>query len=109
MLECVRSNFGRDAELRQQLLATGDRLLQEGWPVNDGFWGIGPSGKGRSELGKILMRVRAGVQEVQQDEQQTHIMDQAKKVKKETNVEMKQGCAVETQTIVIKRMRTRPI
>ena len=73
MLECVRSNFGRDAELRQQLLATGDRLLQEGWPVNDGFWGIGPSGKGRSELGKILMRVRAGVQEVQQDEQQTHI------------------------------------
>ena len=41
--------------------------------MNDGFWGIGPSGKGRSELGKILMRVRAGVQEVQQDEQQTHI------------------------------------
>lgn len=55
------------------------------------------------------MNIEEGVQEVQQDEQQTHIMDQAKKVKKETNVEMKQGCAVETQTIVIKRMRTRPI
>ena len=55
------------------------------------------------------MNIEEGVQEVQQDEPQTHIMDQAKKVKKETNVEMKQGCAVETQTIVIKRMRTRPI
>ena len=58
---------------------------------------------------KISSNFEEARQEVQQDEQQTHITDEAKKVKKETKVEMKQGCAVETQTIVIKRMRTRPI
>jgi ribA/ribD-fused uncharacterized protein len=58
MLRCVRPKFLRDPGLKEKLLATGDRLLQEGLPAKDKFWGIGTDGKGRNELGKILMRVR---------------------------------------------------
>jgi len=47
----------RDPELRQRLLDTGDQELVEGNTWNDRFWGV-CKGKGRNELGKILMEIR---------------------------------------------------
>lgn len=48
-------NFG----LREQLLATGDQVLQEGNLWHDTFWGVDlRTGKGENRLGKILMEIR---------------------------------------------------
>ncbi len=48
-----------DPALRAALKATGDQELQEGNNWNDTFWGVSlKTGKGRNELGKILMRIR---------------------------------------------------
>jgi ribA/ribD-fused uncharacterized protein len=48
-------------ELKQQLLATGDRWLEEGNGWGDTFWGVSPVGSnnGQNMLGKLLMQVRA--------------------------------------------------
>ncbi len=48
-------------ELREKLLATGDRLLEEGNWWGDKFWGVSPvgSGNGKNALGKLLMQIRA--------------------------------------------------
>eukprot|EP00928_Gymnodinium_smaydae_P093186 TRINITY_DN77226_c0_g1_i1.p1 TRINITY_DN77226_c0_g1~~TRINITY_DN77226_c0_g1_i1.p1 ORF type:complete len:232 (+),score=23.05 TRINITY_DN77226_c0_g1_i1:147-842(+) len=58
MLTCIRSKFQRNDCLRSLLLSTGSRHLAEGLPARDDFWGIGSSGRGKNELGKILMQVR---------------------------------------------------
>lgn len=60
MTRIVRSKFQLNADLREMLLVTGTEELQEGNNWNDRFWGICPpgSGKGRNELGKILMKIR---------------------------------------------------
>ena len=57
MYELVRHKFEDDDGLRAKLLATGDAELVEGNHWGDTFWGV-CGGKGRNELGKILMRVR---------------------------------------------------
>jgi N-glycosidase YbiA len=57
MYELVRQKFANNAELREQLLATGDAELVEVNNWRDRFWGV-YRGEGRNELGKILMRVR---------------------------------------------------
>jgi ribA/ribD-fused uncharacterized protein len=56
MTELVFQKFS-DPDLRQQLLATGDRELVEGNTWNDRFWGV-CKGKGENHLGKILTFVR---------------------------------------------------
>ena len=57
MEEIVRDKFTRNPDLRQKLLDTGDQVLVEGNTWFDTFWGV-CNGKGRNELGKILMRLR---------------------------------------------------
>lgn len=54
----VLAKFTSDSVLQAQLLATGDVELVEGNIWGDRFWGVS-GGKGRNELGKILMSVRA--------------------------------------------------
>lgn len=53
----VRAKFEAHAELREKLLATGERELIEGNHWNDTHWGR-CRGHGKNHLGKILMRVR---------------------------------------------------
>ena len=57
MRTAVRRKFETHAELREQLLATGDEELVEDSP-NDYYWGRGRSGTGKNMLGRILMEVR---------------------------------------------------
>ena len=59
MEEIVRAKFTQNELLRQQLLATGDAILEEGNTWNDTFWGVHLSnGQGENHLGRILMKVR---------------------------------------------------
>jgi hypothetical protein len=57
MEDLVRQKFSV-APLRAMLLSTGDAELVEGNDWSDFFWGV-CDGKGRNEMGKILMRIRA--------------------------------------------------
>lgn len=51
--------------LMRWLLETGDAELVEGNTWGDRFWGT-VNGKGRNELGKALMRVRAAIRSAQE-------------------------------------------
>jgi N-glycosidase YbiA len=57
MREAVEAKFRQHDELRALLLSTGDAKLVE-HTENDDFWGDGGDGRGRNELGRILMSVR---------------------------------------------------
>lgn len=54
--------FTQNRRLRRELLGTGEAELIEG-SYKDSFWGCGPDGKGRNELGKSLMRLRKQLRE----------------------------------------------
>jgi len=56
MYELVKQKF-RDPVLKEKLLATGTRQLEEGNWWGDTYWGT-VNGVGENHLGKILMRVR---------------------------------------------------
>ena len=58
MKGCVLAKFLQHSDLRQKLMETDDQELIEDSPV-DSFWGCGADGKGRNELGKVLMEVRS--------------------------------------------------
>ena len=58
MEDLVRLKFTTHADLRAQLLATGDAELVEGNNWNDRFWGV-CKGSGQNHLGKLLMKIRA--------------------------------------------------
>ncbi|KAF9459735.1 hypothetical protein BDZ94DRAFT_1267551 [Collybia nuda] len=49
--------FTQHQDLKTELLATGDAELVED-SDKDAFWGVGPDGNGRNELGKALERLR---------------------------------------------------
>lgn len=57
MTDIVRAKFAPGSGLAEKLLATGDAKLVEGNTWNDTFWGV-CRGRGRNELGKILMKIR---------------------------------------------------
>jgi ribA/ribD-fused uncharacterized protein len=59
MLTLLRLKF-EIPELREKLIATGNRWLEEGNTWGDTFWGVCPpgSGIGKNKLGKLLMAVR---------------------------------------------------
>jgi ribA/ribD-fused uncharacterized protein len=61
MEQCVRQKFTRHADLRRQLLDTGDATLEEGNTWGDRVWGV-YQGQGDNRLGKILMKVREELQ-----------------------------------------------
>lgn len=53
----VFDKFYRNKELRQKLLETEDKYLEETNHWGDKFWGV-CDGVGQNELGKILMKIR---------------------------------------------------
>jgi N-glycosidase YbiA len=53
----LRQKFAPDSDLARQLLATGDREIQEGNYWGDTFWGI-CKGRGQNVLGRLLMHIR---------------------------------------------------
>jgi len=57
MTDVVRAKFTQNEDLRKKLLATGEAELIEGNHWGDTYWGV-CRGKGRNELGKILMKIR---------------------------------------------------
>ncbi|KAL1737992.1 hypothetical protein HDZ31DRAFT_17358, partial [Schizophyllum fasciatum] len=60
MDRAISLKFRQHPELRQELLLTGDAELVED-SDKDAFWGVGADGRGRNELGKALMRLRASL------------------------------------------------
>jgi ribA/ribD-fused uncharacterized protein len=58
MRDVAWAKFSQHPELAAQLLATGDRLLEETNWWDDEIWGV-YKGKGQNLLGKILMDTRA--------------------------------------------------
>lgn len=58
VMKCVVSaKFTQNRDLRNKLLATGNRELIEGNTWDDTYWGV-CKGKGQNKLGEILMDVR---------------------------------------------------
>jgi ribA/ribD-fused uncharacterized protein len=57
MYKVVKAKFSQHSELKELLLSTGDAKIVE-HTDKDSYWGDGPDGKGRNQLGKTLMRVR---------------------------------------------------
>ena len=57
MQEICIAKFTQNKDLRERLLATGDKYLEEGNTWGDTVWGT-VDGKGLNMLGKILMQVR---------------------------------------------------
>lgn len=58
MLAGLRAKFGQHPDLRERLLASGERVLVE-HTERDGYWGDAGDGTGQNRLGHLLMRVRA--------------------------------------------------
>jgi hypothetical protein len=63
MENLVRQKF-QDAILRERLLSTGHQILVEGNTWHDTFWGV-YNNVGANNLGKILMKIRAEIQDEQ--------------------------------------------
>lgn len=62
MMIALRAKFTQHAELKKLLLSTGEAELVEDSP-KDSFWGIGPLGDGKNQLGVLLMKLRAELAE----------------------------------------------
>lgn len=63
MEECLRSKFS-NPQMRELLLSTGDKHLQEGNWWSDTFWGVNlKTNKGENNLGKLLMKIRFQIKE----------------------------------------------
>ena len=60
MRSLLVDKFARHRELKEALLATGERELVEGNHWGDRFWGV-CDGAGENRLGRLLMEVRAGL------------------------------------------------
>ena len=57
MKECCMAKFLQHADLRKQLMETGDQTLVEDSPI-DWYWGCGADGTGKNVLGQVLMEIR---------------------------------------------------
>jgi len=57
MRKAVLQKFRTHVDIREILLATGDKVLVENSPI-DSYWGCGKDGSGKNKLGQILMEVR---------------------------------------------------
>lgn len=62
MEEICRAKLEQHELVKQTLIESGNKEIVEMNP-NDDFWGYGPDGKGRNELGKIWMKLRKEVQQ----------------------------------------------
>lgn len=57
MYEICLAKFTQNADLRDKLIATGNKMLVEGNTWGDKVWGC-VNGVGENRLGKILMQIR---------------------------------------------------
>jgi len=65
MYNAVLSKFKNNADLKQNLLDTGKRLLIEGNHWKDDYWGFRlDEGYGQNHLGRILMQIRTLMQQM---------------------------------------------
>lgn len=62
MRRAVLAKFTAHADIRHELLATGDEELIEN-ASRDYYWGCGSRGDGKNMLGNILMELRARLRE----------------------------------------------
>ena len=62
MKRILREKFHQNEEFRILLLQTEDRKLIHEAPW-DGYWGTGPDGSGKNQLGVILMEIRDELRE----------------------------------------------
>jgi ribA/ribD-fused uncharacterized protein len=58
MRSIVEAKFDQNSDLMKMLQLTRPHELIEGNSWGDTYWGQSPIGKGRNELGKILMSIR---------------------------------------------------
>ena len=58
MEQILRTKAQQHLKVRKTLMETGKKDIVENSPT-DSFWGIGPSGNGENQLGKLWMKVRA--------------------------------------------------
>ena len=59
MHQAVEAKFEQNKALRELLVSTGGAYLSE--HSRDKYWGDGLNDSGKNVLGKILMKVRAGL------------------------------------------------
>ncbi len=64
MEKFIRAKLDQNPFVKKKLLETKDYLICEDSPI-DSFWGIGEDKKGRNELGKIWMKLRAEIQNIE--------------------------------------------
>ena len=64
MRKVVKAKFDQNPEIREKLIATGNRCLIECNVWHDKFWGVS-SGKGKNMLGRILMDLRKEYREAE--------------------------------------------
>ena len=64
MRDIVTAKFEQNPDLMEKLMATKGHDLIEGNTWGDTFWGECPLGKGRNELGKILMSIRDDITKI---------------------------------------------
>lgn len=62
MVACLVAKFSQNKILQAELIATGDKILEETNHWNDTYWGV-CNGVGENNLGKALMHVRSKLKE----------------------------------------------
>lgn len=60
MEEILFAKFNQNQHLKDLLMSTGDKYLEETNDWNDTYWGV-CNGKGNNHLGKILMNIRGKI------------------------------------------------
>ncbi len=60
MTDIIRAKFSQHEDAKQVLLSTNNKKIIENSPI-DNYWGIGSTGKGENQMGKILAKVRNGL------------------------------------------------
>lgn len=70
MMKVLMAKFTQNPDLRDKLLATGNKTLSEVNWWNDKFWGEDEKGEGKTMLGECLMAVRSLIKESTRDENQ---------------------------------------
>ncbi|MBE0548387.1 MAG: NADAR family protein [Rubrivivax sp.] len=60
MYEIVKAKIIQNPDVYLTLISTGDSSIVETSPT-DSFWGVGPNGKGKNHLGKIIESIREDI------------------------------------------------
>lgn len=62
MYEVLKDKFTRNVDLREKLLNTGSKYLEETNYWGDTYWGV-HEGKGKNQLGEVIMQIRKEIQD----------------------------------------------